>query len=63
MAFQPTNMSELVMALAFAIEDPCGEDAIHLARALVEFGRAVPERNRKDMATALHSWRKIRIYC
>jgi len=50
---QPTTMSELVMAMAFAIEDPCGEEAIHLARALIELGRAVPECRRKALTSVL----------
>lgn len=43
---QSTALEKLVMDLAFAIEDPCGVEAIKLAGALVTFGRSVPEKNR-----------------
>ena len=39
---QPGDFATLVMDLAFAIEDPCGVEAIEFARRLVEFGRATP---------------------
>lgn len=44
---QVDSLSEVVMAVAFTIEDPCGVEAIQLARALIELGRAIPEERRK----------------
>ena len=43
---QSTELENLVMALAFAIEDPCGIEAIKLAGELVRFGRAIPTQHR-----------------
>ena len=43
----------LVLELAFAIDDPCGVDAILLAKALIEYGRAVPESQRRETAAEL----------
>jgi len=43
---QASELEKLVMDLAFAIEDPCGVEAIGLARALVMFGQTAPEANR-----------------
>lgn len=40
--------NNLVLELAFLIEDPCGQTEIDLARSLVELGKAVPERGRAD---------------
>lgn len=48
-AFQPNDLSEVVMAVAFAIEDPCGLETIELARALIDMGRSVPERQRAGL--------------
>jgi len=48
--FQPNDLSEVVMAVAFAIEDPCGVEAIELARALIELGRATPGNRRLGLA-------------
>jgi hypothetical protein len=50
---QPGDFAALVMDLAFAIEDPCGVEAIELARRLVEFGRAIPEHHRNYFAKLL----------
>jgi hypothetical protein len=50
------NMSELVMALAFVIEDPCGAEDIGLSRALVELGQVVPEKHRLTMIGLLQRW-------
>jgi hypothetical protein len=41
---------DLVMELAFAIEDPCGLDEIALARAAVEFVVAVAPAKRREVA-------------
>jgi hypothetical protein len=54
--FQPNELSEVVMGLAFAIEDPCGFDAIELARALVQLGRAVPIEHRKTIVGLCETW-------
>lgn len=43
----------LVLELAFAIDDPCGIDAVTLARALIEFGQSVPEGKRLVIASML----------
>lgn len=48
-----SEMDELVMDLAFAIDDPCGLDAIQLARALIEFGRSIPAAQRVNVAKSL----------
>lgn len=40
------KLNELVMEVAYAIEDPCGAEAIKLARALIELGRSVPAARR-----------------
>lgn len=53
--FPPNELSELVMTLAFAIEDPCGLEAIELARALIDLGRAIPEKRRKGFAALCRS--------
>lgn len=50
---QSTAVETLVMDLAFAIEDPCGVEAIKLAGALVRFGQNVPEGNRVMVAQLL----------
>jgi len=49
-AFEPNDLNEVVMAVAFAIEDPCGLEAIELARALIDLGRAIPEKRREGFA-------------
>jgi hypothetical protein len=54
-AFQPADLSEVVMAVAFAIEDPCGVEAIELARALIDFGRVVAPSRRREIALHLRS--------
>lgn len=46
----------LLWSLAFAIEDPMGADAIELARALIELGRATPEKHRKTVAGLCRAW-------
>jgi hypothetical protein len=55
-AFQPNELSEVVMEVAFAIEDPCGLDAIELARALIQLGRAVPTQYRKTIVNLCETW-------
>lgn len=35
------ELEQLVMKLAFAIDDPCGADEIRLARALIRMGRSI----------------------
>jgi len=55
-AFQPAELSEVVMAVAFAIEDPCGLETIELARALIDLGRAVPEAHRKTIVGLCKTW-------
>jgi hypothetical protein len=52
------NASEsvLVMDLAFAIDDPCGSDAIDLARALVRLGKTIPERHRRTFLSLCNTW-------
>jgi hypothetical protein len=55
-AFQPSELSEVVMAVAFAIEDPCPLDAIELARALVQLGQAVPIEHRKTVVGLCETW-------
>lgn len=50
------SLSEVVMAVAFTIEDPCGVEAIELARALIELGRAVPEERRKNVVALCRTW-------
>jgi len=50
-----TEANELVMAVAFAIEDPCGVEVIELVRALIELGRATPENRRKGVAALCHA--------
>lgn len=49
-------MSDLVLELAFVIEDPCGQDEIDLARALIELGRAIPEKHRRTFVGLLKLW-------
>lgn len=49
--FDPlSNLEQAVMDLAFCIEDPCPASAIRLAKALIEFGRAIPENQRDEVA-------------
>ncbi len=48
-----SNLEEVIMGLAFCIEDPCPADAVTLASALVEFGQAVPEAKRDDVASVV----------
>lgn len=50
------DLENLVLELAFMIDDPCGVDAIELARALVELGRTVPEKHRKTIAGLCRIW-------
>lgn len=54
---QQMTGNEVVMALAFAIEDPCGTEAIQLAQALVELGRSVPDSSRKRLIMVLEELR------
>jgi hypothetical protein len=51
-----TVMSDLVLELAFVIEDPCGPAEIDLARALIELGRAIPEKRRSTYVEVLRLW-------
>ena len=44
------ELQELIMRLAFAIEDPCGEDEIRLAKAVVNIARITNRQNRKNIA-------------
>jgi hypothetical protein len=53
------NLDTLVMDLAFAIEDPCGEDEIRLARAAIELVRRVEAKNRKHVAIILDDLGKV----
>lgn len=41
-----TPNENLVFELAFAIDDPCGADAIELAKALIEYGKSIPAHKR-----------------
>lgn len=56
---QVNDLSEVVMAVAFAIEDPCGLEAIQLARALIELGRATPEAHRKAIINVCETWTRV----
>jgi hypothetical protein len=44
------EFEELVMEMAFAIEDPCGKEAIELAREVLRFLIAVPPEGRAAIA-------------
>lgn len=44
------ELKTLVIALAFEIEDPCGENEIRLARALIRMARMVPPELRRAVA-------------
>lgn len=48
--------NELVMSLAFAIEDPCGAGAIEFARRLLNFGRGVRPEARTKAIELMRSW-------
>lgn len=50
---QSRTTDELVMALAFAIEDPCGKDELDLARALIDLGRGAPGSRRVQLTNAI----------
>jgi hypothetical protein len=50
---QLADLDAGIMSLAFLIEDPCPADAVTLASALVEFGRAVPDGKRDDVASVV----------
>jgi hypothetical protein len=49
-------ISELVIAVAFIIEDPSGVETLELARALVELGRSVPVNRRNAIANLCRTW-------
>jgi hypothetical protein len=51
-----TDLDEVVMALAFAIEDPCGLDALELARALLRLAQTVPAKDRKTIVSLCQAW-------
>ena len=48
---------DVVMTLAFAIEDPCGADAIQFARELLRFARSVPPEARGKVIEGICNWR------
>lgn len=48
-----TDMANLVLDLAAAIEDPCGEDEIHLARSVIDLLLRTPRENRVFLAEIL----------
>lgn len=47
---------DVVMTLAFAIEDPCGTGAIQVARELLRFGRGIPPEARTKAIALMRSW-------
>jgi len=47
------ELHELIMHLAFAIEDPCGEDEIRLAKALIKIARMTAPWYRKRLAVEI----------
>lgn len=47
------ELDQLVMTFAFAIEDPCGETEIRLARALIRMGRTIEPNQRANTAAKI----------
>jgi hypothetical protein len=54
-----SSLEQGVMDLAFCIEDPCPASAITLARALIDFGRAIPEGKRDDVVAVIGQLTRI----
>jgi hypothetical protein len=54
------NETETIkMTIAFAIEDPCGEDEMALAGAVLDFACEVPKCSRLQMAKFLRQYRIV----
>lgn len=49
------ELDELVISLAFAIDDPAGVDELRLARALIGLGRAIPLHYRMTIALEIEA--------
>lgn len=56
---QLDDRQSLVVELAFAIEDPCGDDELKLARALIEFGRSMRAEDRPAATEFLLNLAKV----
>jgi hypothetical protein len=49
------ELHELIMHLAFAIDDPCGEEEIRLAKALINMARLTAPSYRRTLAIEIET--------